>query len=150
MIQEGKKAPGFKLKDKEGKEHSLSDFLGKKVVLYFYPKDDTPGCTKEACDFRDNLETFEEKNAVIIGVSPDDGNSHEKFISKYELPFVLLSDPEKKVLEKYDAWGAKSMYGRTYMGVIRSTVLIDEEGKVIKHYPKVRVTNHIRDILKEI
>ena len=150
MIQEGKKAPDFKLKGKEGKEHSLSDFKGKKIVLYFYPKDDTPGCTKEACDFRDNIKTFEDKNAIIIGVSPDNEDSHEKFVSKYNLPFVLLSDPDKKVLEAYNAWGEKSMYGRKYMGVIRSTVIIDEEGKVVKHYPKVRVTNHISEVLEQL
>lgn len=128
----------------------LASTKGKKVVLYFYPKDDTPGCTKEACEFRDNKSNFEDLNVVIVGVSKDAKKSHEKFISKYKLPFVLISDEEGKLLDAFGVWKEKSIFGRSFMGIIRSTFLIDENGKIIKVWPKVKVTGHIEEVLEEI
>ncbi len=148
MIEENKKAPAFTLPDQNGKKVSLKDFLGKKVVLYFYPKDNTPGCTKEACDFRDAIEDFKKIKAVVLGISPDSVESHKKFADKYNLPFPLLSDPEKKVLQKYGVWKEKSMYGRKYMGVERTTVIINEKGKIIKIFPKVKVKGHVDEVKK--
>jgi peroxiredoxin Q/BCP len=147
MITEGTKAPDFTLSDADGRTWSLADFAGKKLVLYFYPKDDTPGCTKEACGFRDQYSVFAEKGMAVVGVSPDSAASHAKFRGKYSLPFVLLSDPEKKVLNAYGAFGEKTMYGKKVMGVIRSTFLIDETGKVVKVYPKVSPEGHAEQIL---
>ncbi|HEX3073898.1 MAG TPA: thioredoxin-dependent thiol peroxidase [Ignavibacteriales bacterium] len=147
MLEEGMKAPGFTLTNSAGEKVSLKDFLGKKVVLYFYPKDMTSGCTQEACDFRDNFSQFKKLNAVIVGISPDGETSHKKFEEKYELPFVLLSDPDHKVCELYGVWKEKSMYGRKYMGVERSTFLINEKGKILKIYSKVKVTGHALDAL---
>jgi thioredoxin-dependent peroxiredoxin len=148
MIQEGKKAPSFTLKDSNNQKYSLKDFQGKKVILYFYPKDDTTGCTKEALGFKEHKKEINDKGAIIIGVSPDSPESHQKFIEKYNLPFLLLSDPEKIVLNPYNAWGEKSMYGRKYMGVMRSTVIIDENGIIIKHFPKVSASKHLKEVLK--
>jgi len=148
LIEENKKAPAFTLPDQNGKKVSLKDFLGKKVVLYFYPKDNTPGCTKEACDFRDAIEDFKKIKAVVLGISPDSVESHKKFADKYNLPFPLLSDPEKKVLQKYGVWKEKSMYGRKYMGVERTTVIINEKGKIIKIFPKVKVKGHVDEVKK--
>ncbi len=148
MLKEGNKAPQFTLPDDEGGKVSLKDFLGNKVVLYFYPKDMTSGCTQEACDFRDAFPEFEKLNAVILGVSPDPVKSHQKFKEKYDLPFKLLSDEDKKVLEKYGVWQEKSMYGRKYMGVVRTTVVIDENGKVMKIFPKVKVKGHVEEVKK--
>ena len=128
---------------------ALTDFVGKKIVLYFYPKDDTPGCTAEACDFRDNLKNYADVNAVIIGVSKDPLNSHDKFIKKYELPFELLADTEGKLLDAFGVWKEKSMYGKTFMGVERSTFLIDENGKIVKAWRKVSVPNHVAAVLEE-
>lgn len=136
-IEEGKAAPAFTLTDAGGKKVSLADFKGQDVVVYFYPKDDTPGCTKEACGFRDSWQLLEKKGVVVIGISPDDAASHAKFIDKYALPFILLSDPERKVMEKYGAYGEKMMYGKKTTGVIRSTVLIGADGKVRKHWARV-------------
>jgi len=150
MLEVGKKAPSVKLKDQEGKTVSLSDFKGKKVVLYFYPKDNTSGCTKEACNFRDGIKEIESENAVVIGVSPDSVESHKKFAEKFELPFNLLSDPEKKVLETYGVWKEKSMYGKKYMGVERTTIVIDETGKVSKIFPKVKVEGHLNQVLEAV
>ncbi len=150
MLEEGKKAPQFTLKDQSGKSVSLKDFLGKKVVLYFYPKDDTPGCTKEACNFRDDFKEIKKENAVILGVSADSETRHKKFVEKYKLPFTLLSDENKKVLEKYGVWKEKSMYGRKYMGIVRSTFIIDEKGKLKKIFPKVKVTNHNKEVLEAL
>jgi thioredoxin-dependent peroxiredoxin len=147
MITEGTKAPDFALADADGKTWSLADFAGKKLVLYFYPKDDTPGCTKEACGFRDQYSVFAEKGMAVVGVSPDSAASHARFRGKYSLPFVLLSDPEKKVLTSYGAFGEKTLYGKKVMGVIRSTFLIDEMGKVVKVYPKVSPEGHAEQIL---
>ncbi len=148
MIEENKKAPQFTLPDQNGNKVSLKDFLGQKVVLYFYPKDNTPGCTKEACDFRDSIEDFKKIKAVVLGVSPDSVESHKKFAGKYDLPFPLLSDPGKKVLEKYGVWKEKSMYGRKYMGVERTTVVIDEKGKILKIFPRVKVKGHVDQVKK--
>lgn len=150
MLNVGDKAPEFKLKNDAGEEIALKDFKGKNVVLYFYPKDDTPGCTKEACDFRDLQKKFDKKNAVIIGVSPDSVDSHVKFKKKYGLPFYLLSDPDKKMLESYGVWKEKSMYGRKYMGVERTTILIDAAGKIDKIFPKVSVTGHVDEVFSSI
>jgi peroxiredoxin Q/BCP len=147
MIEEGKKAPGFKLKNQDGKTISLSEYKGKNVVLYFYPKDNTSGCTKEACNFRDEFPKFKNVDAVILGVSPDSVSSHKKFAEKFDLPFNLLSDEEKNVLETYGVWKEKSMYGRKYMGVERTTVVIDENGKIKKIFPKVKVDGHNKEIL---
>ena len=136
-IEEGKAAPAFTLKDADGNKVALKDLKGSNVVVYFYPKDDTPGCTKEACGFRDLWSEIQATGTVVLGVSADDAESHRKFIDKYSLPFPLLSDPDRKVMEKYGAWGEKNMYGRKTMGVIRSTVLIGADGKVKKHWAKV-------------
>ena len=142
-------APAFKLEDADGKSFSLEQFRGKRVVLYFYPKDDTPGCTKEACAFRDDYKDYTDNDIVIIGVSPDNEKSYKKFVEKYKLPFILLSNPEREVLISYDAWGEKNLYGKITIGLIRKTFLIDEEGKIIKIYPRVRVNGHSEAILKE-
>ena len=136
-IEEGKAAPTFTLNDGSGKPVSLADFAGKHVILYFYPKDDTPGCTKEACGFRDDWKALQKANAVVLGVSADDAASHEKFAAKYKLPFPLLSDPDRKVMTKYGAYGEKMMYGKKVVGVIRSTVWIGPDGKVRKHWARV-------------
>lgn len=150
MLKAGNKAPQFTLKDQSGKSVSLKDFLGKQVVLYFYPKDDTPGCSKEACNFRDDFDEIKKENAVILGVSADSEVRHKKFIEKYKLQFALLSDENKKVLEKYGVWQEKSMYGRKYMGIVRSTFIIDEKGKLKKIFPKVKVTNHNIEVLEAL
>jgi peroxiredoxin Q/BCP len=136
-IQEGKAAPSFKLKDGAGKTVSLDDFAGKNVILYFYPRDDTPGCTKEACGFRDSWKEIGKLNAVVLGVSADDAASHQKFAAKYKLPFPLLSDPDRKTMTTYGAYGDKVMYGKKTKGVIRSTVWIGPDGKVRKHWARV-------------
>ena len=136
-IEEGKAAPAFTLKDASGNKVSLRDFKGKDVVVYFYPKDDTPGCTKEACGFRDLWSQIQDLGAVVLGVSPDDGTSHVKFAGKYNLPFTLLSDPEHAVMETYGAWGEKKLYGKKTVGVVRSTVWVGPDGKVKKHWKKV-------------
>jgi peroxiredoxin Q/BCP len=147
---EGKKAPQFSLPNQEGKKVSLKDFLGKKVVLYFYPKDLTSGCTREACDFRDAFPDFSKAKAVVLGVSADSAATHVKFIQKYELPFELLSDEKKEVLEKYGVWKEKSMYGKKYMGIERSTFIIDKEGTVRKVFRKVKVDGHVEEVLKTL
>lgn len=147
MLKAGDKAPDFKPKADSGETFSLKDFKGKKVVLYFYPKDMTSGCTVEACDFKDNIKKIEKKNAVVIGVSPDDTKSHQKFKIKHDLPFTLLSDETHKMLEAYGVWQEKSMYGRKYMGVVRTTFLIDEKGKIEKVWEKVKVDGHVDAVL---
>lgn len=146
----GSTAPDFSLIGNDGEKYSLKEFKGKKLVLYFYPKDDTSGCTKEACSFRDNLALIRRKGAVVVGVSPDDTTSHEKFILKYDLNFPLLSDESKKMLEEYGVWKEKSMYGRKYMGVERTTFIIDEKGKITHIFPKVKVDSHTEEILKAL
>lgn len=150
MLKPGDKAPDFSLINDEGNKVSLKDFKGRKVILYFYPKDDTSGCTKEACSFRDNIKIIEKKNAVVIGVSKDDTKSHQKFKKKYDLPFMLLSDENLEMLKKYDVWKEKSMYGRKYMGIERTTFIIDEKGKITEIFNKVKVDGHTEEILEKI
>ncbi len=147
MLKEGTQAPEFSLQDSTGKEHSLSKYKGKKVILYFYPRDDTPGCTQEACDFRNSREIVIKKKVVVLGISADSIESHAKFVKKFSLPFTLLSDPEKKVIQKYQAWGEKSMYGRKYMGIFRTTYVIDEHGKIMKTFANVKVSGHVQEVL---
>lgn len=150
-IEEGKAAPAFTLKDANGEKVSLKDFRGRNVVVYFYPKDDTPGCTKEACGFRDLWSEIQQEDAVVIGISPDDAESHKRFIGKYRLPFILLSDPERKVMEAYGAWGEKTLYGKKTTGVIRSTVLIGPDGKVRKHWKRVsKAETHPQKVLEAL
>ena len=150
QLKEGSEAPLFRGKDQDEKWVGLEDFRGRKVILYFYPKDDTPGCTAEACNLRDNYEDLLARGFAIIGVSPDNENSHAKFKSKYELPFSLISDPEARIISLYGAWGEKNNYGRKYMGVLRSTFVIDEEGKILKIFRKVDTHNHTQQILGEL
>ena len=150
MLDVGDKAPAFSLEDQSGKPVKLSDFKGKTVVLYFYPKDDTPGCTREACAFRDEHSALRKAGAVVLGVSPDSWVSHAKFAGKYDLPFPLLADTDHAVSEKYGAWGEKSLYGRKFMGINRSTFLIDGSGKVARVWPKVKVDGHVDQVLQAI
>lgn len=150
MLKIGDKAPDFKLNSDSEKIISLKDFKGKKVILYFYPKDNTSGCTKEACDFRDNIKLFEKKNTVVIGVSKDSVESHKKFKSKFELPFHLLSDESTNMISDYGVWKEKSMYGRKYMGIERTTFLVNEKGIIENIWNKVKVPGHIEEILKSI
>lgn len=145
-----KKAPNFTLLDQDGKEHSLSDYKGKKVLLYFYPKDDTPGCTKEACSFRDSLNDLKKYDLQVLGVSCDSVESHKKFANKFQLNFPLLADTEKKVVEDYGVWVEKSMYGKKYMGIQRDSFLINEEGKIVKHYIKVKPEQHVDEIIEDL
>jgi peroxiredoxin Q/BCP len=147
MLQEGTQAPDFTLPADGGGVVTLSDYQGKRIVLYFYPKDNTSGCTTEACNFRDDYSEITAAGAVVLGVSPDSIKSHDGFKLKHNLPFALLSDADHKVAEMYGAWGEKKMYGKTYMGIIRSTFVIDEEGTIIKVFPKVRVKNHSQEVL---
>ena len=148
LIEPGKKAPAFSLNDQDGQTHKLSDYEGRPVVLYFYPKDDTPGCTVEACAFRDNLPKFKPGKAAIFGVSILDEKSKAKFAKKYDLNFPLLADAEHVVAEKYGAWQERSMYGRTYMGIARITYLIGPDGKVAKRWDKVKVDGHAAEVLE--
>ena len=148
MLNPGDKAPDFSLPDQHNTVVSLKDFKGKsEVILYFYPKDDTPGCTREACNFRDSLKRFKKKNAVILGISNDDTGSHGKFADKYGLPFSLLSDASKKVVEAYGVYKEKSMYGKKYMGIERTTFVIGVDGKIKKIFPKVKVDGHTEEVL---
>ncbi len=148
MLEEGTPAPDFTLMSDGGTEVSLSDYRGQKVVLYFYPKDDTPGCTTEACSFRDDHSDIVAAGAAVLGVSPDTLKAHNKFKAKYSLPFALLSDPDHQVAELYGAWGEKKMYGKTYEGILRSTFVIDEQGKIAKVYPKVTPKDHSQEVLE--
>jgi len=148
MPRENEAAPEFTLQDQNGDSVSLSDFRGRKVVLYFYPKDDTPGCTTQSCELRDNVATFDTRGAVILGVSPDGVASHRKFADKFDLPFPLLADVDHKVAEAYDVWKEKSMYGRTYWGNERTTFVIDEQGRIAKVLPKVKPAEHVDRVLE--
>lgn len=148
MINVGDAAPDFTVKDQNGNELKLSDFRGQKVALYFYPKDDTPGCTKEACSFRDNYSTLLDKGIKVLGVSPDSEKSHQKFISKYELPFTLLADTDHAIADSYESYGEKKFMGKTYNGVFRKTFLIDEDGKIKKIFDKVNVDAHADEVLE--
>ena len=153
-IEEGKNAPAFTLPDQNGEMVSLADQAGKYVIVYFYPKDNTPGCTKEACTFRDNIKSFTDKDCVVFGVSKDSAKAHTNFISKFELPFSLLTDKEAEMINEYDAFGEKTNYGKTYMGIIRSTVLIGPDGKVIKHWAAVKKAEthplEVLEVLQEL
>ena len=149
-LKEGDIAPGFSLPASNGETISLKDYIGKKVVIYFYPKDDTPGCTIEACNFRDDYSEITGAGAVILGVSKDDIKSHNKFINKFDLPFLLLSDESTEMISAYGAWVKKKMYGKEYYGVFRKTYLIDEEGKIQRIWPKVDVKTHSKEIIELI
>ncbi|MDC3413419.1 thioredoxin-dependent thiol peroxidase [Aquibacillus sp. 3ASR75-11] len=149
-LEVGQAAPEFESVANNGNKVKLADYKGKNVVLYFYPKDDTPGCTTEACDFRDNHETFADLNAVIIGVSPDSAESHQKFKDKHDLPFLLLVDEDHEIAEKYDVWKQKKKFGKEYMGIERSTFIIDNEGKLRKEFRNVKVDGHVEEALKYI
>jgi len=148
MLKEGNAAPVFTTKDASGRTVKLKDFKGQKVVLYFYPKDDTPGCTKEACSFRDGFATFKKRGINVLGISPDSEASHKKFAEKYKLPFVLLTDPEHKIADAYGTYGQKKFMGRSYMGIHRMTFLIDEKGKIKKVFEKVKPEDHAREVLE--
>jgi peroxiredoxin Q/BCP len=148
LLAPGDKAPDFKTTDQDGKPVSLKDFAGKKVVLYFYPKDDTPGCTKEACAFRDGFADYRKRGIEVLGVSADDEESHQKFAKKFGLPFRLLADTERKIVKDYGAFGEKSLYGRLFKGIYRITYLIDEKGKIAAVWPKVKPSEHARQILE--
>lgn len=148
MLEAGTKAPDFKLEDKDGNLVSLSDFKNKKVVLYFYPRDNTPGCTKQACAFRDSYEEFTSKDVVVIGISKDSVKSHSNFATKHELPFILLSDPELEAIKLYDVWQEKKLYGKVSMGVVRTTYIIDENGMIEKVYDKVKTDKNVAEILE--
>jgi peroxiredoxin Q/BCP len=150
LLQVGMQAPNFKTIDQNGEWVTLEQFRGKKVVLYFYPKDDTPGCTKEACAFRDNFEKFRKINVEVLGVSIDDEKKHKKFAEKYNLPFRLLADTEKKIVQDYGVWGEKSLYGKKYMGTNRVTYLIDENGKIEQVFPKVKPETHAEELLQAL
>ena len=150
MIEVGKRAPAFTLPDQDDEKVRLTELKGQWVVLYFYPRDDTPGCTTEACEFTDGLADFEALDAVVLGCSPDSPEKHRKFIAKHDLEVTLLSDPDHKVMEKYDAWGEKQMYGKTVEGVKRSTVLIDPSGKVAFHWANVRAKGHAAKVAEKL
>jgi peroxiredoxin Q/BCP len=150
LIDEGKKAPAFSLKDQDGKTHTLADYAGKPVVLYFYPKDDTPGCTKESCEFRDNLPHFKKSKAAILGMSILDEKSKKKFADKFDLNFPLLADADHAVAEKYGVWQEKSLYGRKFMGIVRTTYLIGTDGKVAKRWDNVKVDGHAEEVLQAV
>ena len=147
MVKEGSAAPAFKTTDADGETVNLKDFRGKKVVLYFYPKDDTPGCTKEACSFRDAFSKFKKQGITILGVSPDSEKSHQKFVAKYKLPFTLLADTDHSIADAYGVYGEKKFMGRTYMGIHRTTFLIDEKGKIKKVFEKVKPEDHADEVL---
>jgi len=146
-LKVGDKAPDFSIKNQDGKESSLSDYKGKKVILYFYPKDDTPGCTAESCNLRDNYSSLKKKGYEVIGVSADNEKSHAKFVKKFNLPFNILADTERDIIDKYGVWGEKMLFGRKYMGIIRTTFIIDEKGKIEKIIKDVETADHTRQIL---
>jgi peroxiredoxin Q/BCP len=149
-LKEGDKAPNFNAETSGGGRLSLSDLIGKNVILYFYPKDDTPGCTKEACSFRDNYEKFNKRGAIVLGVSPDAVKSHDKFAQKFRLPFTLIADPEKHIVESYGVWGEKVFMGRKYMGTHRVTFLIGPDGRIQKIWPKVKPEEHAAEVLEAL
>lgn len=150
MVEEGKPAPDFELTSDSGDTVRLSDFMGKPVVVYFYPRDDTPGCTAQACGIRDNYESFGERGAVVLGISPDDESSHVKFKQKYGLPFTLLADPDHQVAETYGVWGERKLYGKTYMGIERSTFVIDSDGNVARVMRRVKPDTHAQQVLDSL
>jgi thioredoxin-dependent peroxiredoxin len=148
MLKEGTTAPAFKTTDQNGESVSLKELRGRKVVLYFYPKDDTPGCTKEACSFRDAYSKFKKKDITVLGVSPDKAAAHKRFVTKYQLPFTLLADTDHSIAEAYGVWGEKKFMGRTYLGVHRTTFLIDEKGKIKKIFEKVKPEDHASEVFE--
>jgi len=150
VLTTGQQAPEFTLTDSKGDVHRLSDYRGETIVLYFYPKDDTPGCTKEACSFRDSYQDFKEAGVEVIGISPDSEKSHSKFIDKYELPFTLLSDPDHQVCEAFGVWGIKKSFGREYEGVYRTTFVIGPEGKIKRVFENVKPSDHSQEVLEEV
>ena len=150
VLSAGEKAPDFQLKDSVGVVHSLSDYQGQTIVLYFYPKDDTPGCTKEACAFRDTFKDFKDAGVDVIGVSPDSETSHTKFTQKYDLPFTLLSDPDHKTCEAYGVWGLKKNYGREYEGIFRTTFIIGPNGDIKRVFKNVKPSEHVEEVLAEV
>lgn len=147
MLHIGDTIPSFELPDQQGKLVKSSDFVGKPMVIYFYPKDDTPGCTKEACSFRDTFKEYQERGVTVIGISADTPQAHGKFASKYNLPFILLSDTDTSVIKAFGAWGEKKMYGKSYEGIIRSTFVINSQGKIVMVFPKVKVEDHAKEVL---
>lgn len=147
MLEAGQKAPSFKGKNQKGESVSLKDYLGRKVAIFFYPEDDTPTCTEQACNLRDNYAILKKEGIDVVGISPDDVNSHENFIGKFDLPYTLLADPQKKIIELYGVWGEKNMYGRKYMGLIRTTFLVDEKGMIKHIFRKPRVRQHAEEII---
>lgn len=149
-MKTGEIAPNFTLSDKNGNQVSLSDFSGKKIVLYFYPKDNTPGCTRQACAFAQNFEEFQKRDIVVIGISKDSMESHRKFAEKYDLPFILLSDPELQAIQAYGVWQEKKLYGKISMGVVRTTFIIDESGKIAEVMPKVKPDTNAEEILAKL
>jgi peroxiredoxin Q/BCP len=150
LIDPGKKAPSFTLKDQHGKTHRLADYAGRPLVMYFYPKDDTPGCTKEACEFRDALPRFDRSRAAVLGVSILDEASKARFAARYEVNFPLLADPDHEVAERFGVWQKKSRYGRTYMGVVRTTYLVDAEGRIARRWDNVKVDGHAAEVLEAV
>lgn len=150
VLSEGMKAPDFNLTDSEGNQHQLSDYEGETIVVYFYPKDDTPGCTKEACSFRDAYQDFREAGVEVIGISPDTEKSHKKFANKYDLPFTLLSDPDHKVSEAYGVWGLKKYMGREYEGIYRTTFVIGPDGEIKRVFENVKPSDHSQEVLEEV
>lgn len=150
MLKVGTAAPDFRLQDQDGNDHSLASYQGKWLIIYFYPKDDTPGCTKEACAIAEVYGDFEKLGVAVVGVSKDTPRSHKKFAEKYHLPFTLLSDPTTEMMQAYGAWGEKSMYGRTFMGTLRISYLVDPEGKIAKVYPDVDPATHALELLRDI
>lgn len=148
MVKVGEKAPDFDLKDKDGNLISLKDFLGKKVVIYFYPKDNTPGCTKQACGFAQNFEKLAQNNIVVIGISRDSEKSHKNFADKYSLPFILISDPERDAIEKFGVWQEKKLYGKINMGIVRTTFIIDEQGNIEKIFDKVKAEDNPNEVIE--
>jgi thioredoxin-dependent peroxiredoxin len=150
MLEINSLAPDFKLKDQDGKEHSLKSYSGKWLLLYFYPRDNTPGCTKEACELRDNFSSFKKFNAIVLGVSTDKVDSHKKFADKFKLPFPLLADEEKKVVSLYNVWGNKKFMGKDFMGINRTSFLISPQGKIIKIYEKVKPPIHAQEVLQDL
>ncbi|WP_249028623.1 peroxiredoxin [Tannockella kyphosi] len=148
MLEIGSKAPDFTLYDREGKQHSLSDYLGKKVVVYFYPRDNTPGCTRQACAFKNSFQEYVNKGIEVIGISKDSQASHQKFTDKYELPFLLLSDPDLQAIQAYDVYKEKKLYGKTGLGVVRSTFVMDEQGMIIQIYAKAKPDTNATEILE--
>jgi thioredoxin-dependent peroxiredoxin len=150
MLSPGDRAPDFKLQGDDGKTHTLKEFSGKTLILYFYPRDNTPGCTTQACEFRDSAAAYKKKKAVVVGISPDKATTHGKFRDKFELNFPLLADPDHKVAEAYGAWGDKVLYGRKYKGIIRSTFVIDEKGKIVSAHYKVSPKGHAASILEAL